>query len=162
MFPHSHSSPVNLHFNKSDVEETAVCLALTEQNLTLFNQQFPPYKEFRKENTLLFVKEQQPIIEQERLLKEQQRIASSFSIQSDPTILESEKAIDTEKHQTTAKRLSKFSWPFRSHKPSQNKVKRQHRWTCIPFDRLSPLLSTAKQDDFATFAYPLSSAQAAI
>lgn len=39
MFPHSHSSPVNLHFNKSDVEETVVCFALTEQNLTLFNQQ---------------------------------------------------------------------------------------------------------------------------
>ncbi|CEG70992.1 hypothetical protein RMATCC62417_06794 [Rhizopus microsporus] len=162
MFPHSHSSPVSLHFNKSDVEETVVCLALTEQNLTLFNQQFPPYKEFRKENTQLFVKEQQPIIEQERLLKEQQRIASSFSIQSDPTILESEKVIVTEKHQTTAKHLFKFSWPFRSHKSSQNKVKRQRKWTCIPFDRLSSLLPTAKQDDFATFAYPLSSAQAAI
>ncbi|CAO3689536.1 unnamed protein product [Rhizopus microsporus] len=162
MFPHSHSSLVNIHFNKPDVEETAVCLALTEQNLTLFNQQFPPYKEFRKENTLLFVKEQEPIIEQERLLKEQQRIQSSFSIQSDPTILVSEKVIVTEKHQTTAKRLFKFSWPFKSHIPSQNKVKRQRRWACIPFDRLSSLLSTAKQDDFATFAYPLSSAQAAI
>ncbi|CAO3701390.1 unnamed protein product [Rhizopus stolonifer] len=47
-------------------------LPLTEHNLTQFNNQFPPHKSTRKENALSFAKEQSPIVELEKSLREEQ------------------------------------------------------------------------------------------